>query len=488
MDFAADADDSPRGTSRGLLLAKRAAPLVLLVATSLTIMLTSPVGHFGLILAVVPFLAAAVHGVQATAAIGALTVALYASLRHWQADDATDVWLIKLGLVAAAAVVGVLISQARVRERQLTQSRDYALTLQRGLLPHDFPSNTAADIDYRYLPADTRAGVGGDWFDVIPLSGARVALVMGDVVGHGLHAAATMGRLRTAVHTLADLDLAPDEILARMDDLVMRMGHDEVGREPGASCLYMVYDPISHTCTMASAGHTPPAFIAPDGRVEFRPPTQNPSLGFGGAPFERAEVSLEEGTIIALYTDGLLDLRHREADDAVDALAETLGWQIGTGHRTLQEICDRVYTALPPERDDDIALLLARTRVLDGDHVATWRFPPRPEEVPAARTLLADQLKVWGLEEHAFTMELVVSELVTNALQHASGTVTLRLIRDDALICEVSDGSSTSPHPRKAQPWDEGGRGLYLVGQLADRWGTRYTEAGKTIWAEKYLG
>lgn len=487
MQFAADADDRPRETRPGLLLAKRAVPLAFLAVTSVTIMLTSPVGHFGLMLAVVPFLAAAVHGVQMTAAIGALSVAAYVGLLYSQADDNTDVWLVKLGLVVASAAVGVLISQARVRERQLTQSRDYALTLQRGLLPHDFPSNSAAEIDYRYLPADTRAGVGGDWFDVIPLSGARVALVMGDVVGHGLHAAATMGRLRTAVHTLADLDLAPDEILARMDDLVMRMGHDEVGREPGASCLYMVYDPIARTCSMASAGHTPPAFISPDGRVEFRPPTQNPSLGFGGAPFERAEVTLEKGTIIALYTDGLLDLRHREADDAVDALAETLGWQIGTGDRSLKELCDRVYTALPPERDDDIALLLARTRVLDGDHVATWEFPPRAEEVPTARTRLADQLKAWGLEEHAFTMELVVSELVTNALQHASGTVTLRLILDDALICEVSDGSSTSPHPRKAQPLEEGGRGLFLVGQLADRWGTRYTEAGKTIWAEKYL-
>lgn len=485
MEFAAVG--GLREARRGLPLAKRALPFAVLAGSALAIALTSPGGHYGLLLAAVPFLAAAVHGVQMTAVAGALTVATYAALRHWMAEDDTDVWAIKLGLVAASAVMAVLVSRGRVRERELTESRDTALTLQRGLLPRDFPDSSAAQIGYRYIPADTAAGVGGDWFDVIPVSGARVALVMGDVVGHGLHAAATMGRLRTAVHTLADLDLAPDEVLARMDDLVRRMGNDEVGRESGATLLYMVYDPIARTCTMASAGHMPPAFVSPDGRVEVRPPTQNPPLGFGGAPFEPVEVTLEEGTVIALYTDGLLDLRHREADAAVAALADVLGQGIGQGADGLERVCERVYAAVPAEHDDDIALLLARTRVLDRDHVATWEFDARAEEVASARTVLAERLEAWGLGEHAFAMELVVSELVTNALRYATGPVRLRLIRDHALICEVSDGSSTSPHPRRAQPWDEGGRGLYLVGQVADRWGTRYTQDGKTIWAEKYL-
>jgi serine phosphatase RsbU (regulator of sigma subunit)/anti-sigma regulatory factor (Ser/Thr protein kinase) len=479
----------PGEARHGLLLAKRVLPFVVLAGSAVAIVVTSPTGHFALMLAVVPFLAAALHGVQATAAIGLLTVLTFASLRHWLADDGTDVWLIKLGLVAATAAVAVLVSQARVRDRELTQTRGTALTLQRGLLPHDFPDNSAAEIGYRYVPADTAAGVGGDWFDVIPLSGARVALVMGDVVGHGLRAAATMGRLRTAVHTLADLDLAPDEVLARMDDLVQRMEHDEAGHEPGASCLYMVYDPITRTCTMCSAGHTPPAFLAPDGRVDVQPPTQNPPLGFGGAPFEQTEVTLEEGTVIALYTDGLLDLRHRQADEAVDALAEVFGRGAGSAAEGLEPICDRVYDFLPAEaeRDDDVALLLARTRTLGAGHVASWDFSARAAEVARARTELAGQLATWGLDEHVFTMELVVSELLTNAIRHAGEPVTLRLIKDAALICEVSDGSSTSPHARKAQPWEEGGRGLFLVGQVADRWGTRYTGGGKTIWAEKYL-
>ncbi|WP_329129801.1 serine/threonine-protein phosphatase [Streptomyces sp. NBC_01476] len=458
-------------------------PLLVLAATALAILFTSPGGHYGLFLAVVPFLAAATHGVSATAVIGALTVGTYALLRYEVSSEGAGVWSIKLGLVAAAAVVGVLLSQARARERELHRSRDTALTLQRGLLPREFPGNSAVETGSRYVPADSAAGVGGDWFDVIPLSGARVALVMGDVVGHGLHAAATMGRMRTAVHTLADLDLAPDELLARMDDLVHRMNGDQGAGELGASCLYMVYDPISRECCIASAGHTPPAFIAPDGAIEVRPNTANPPLGFGAAPFETACVTLPEGTVIALYTDGLLDLRHREADEAITALAAALLPATGS----LQKICNRVLDGLPAVHDDDMALLLARTRTLDERHVATWQYPAVPEQVPAARAALTGQLESWGLAEQAFAMELVVTELVTNAVRHARGPVTVRLIQDDALICEVSDGSSTSPHARRAQPLDEGGRGLYLVGQLVDRWGTRYTGSGKTIWAEKRL-
>ncbi|SEG69604.1 Serine phosphatase RsbU, regulator of sigma subunit [Actinacidiphila yanglinensis] len=490
------AESGADATARyGLAPLWRAAPLLVLAATATALVLTSPTGHFGLVLTVVPFLAAAVHGVQATALIGALTVATYAALRHWQPEDSTDMWVIRLGLVAATASVAVLISVGRARERALTRSRDTSLVLQRGLLPHDFPASSAAEVRYRYVPADTAAGVGGDWFDVIPLSGARVALVMGDVVGHGVQAAATMGRLRTAVHTLADLDLAPDEVLARMDDLVLRMSEGDEGNEPGASCLYMVYDPITRTCTMADAGHTPPAFVSPDGRVEFAPVTKNPPLGVGGVPFEGSEVTLDEGTVIALYTDGLLDLRHQAADDATQTLAALLSpgtdraGRDGAGRQqdVLEGMCERVYAHLPAERDDDVALLLARTRVLDGDRVAMWELPARPEDVATARAALMARMEAWGLAEHAFAMELVVSELLTNAVRHGSPPVTLRLIRDHALICEVSDGSSTSPHARRAQPWDEGGRGLFLVGQVADRWGTRYTPSGKTIWAEKYL-
>ncbi|MEW2521150.1 ATP-binding SpoIIE family protein phosphatase [Actinacidiphila alni] len=459
----------------------RAVPTVALVGAGVAIAGTSPGGHFGLVLAVVPFLAAAVHSMAVTALIGALTVTLYAVLRHWLTADSTDVWLIKLGFLVASAGVAVLISHARAKQQQLERSRDVALALQEGLLPQRVPHNSAVETAYRYVPADTAAGVGGDWFDVIPLSGTRVALVMGDVVGHGIHAAAMMGRLRTAVHTLADLDLAPDELLSRMDDLAVRLADDDADRELGATCLYMVYDPISRQCTVASAGHTPPALVHPDGTVEFQRLTENPPLGVGGTLFESTEATLAEGTVIALYTDGLLDLRHQGTDTAIAALARTLR----PAGSSLDALCDRVWAGLPAEHDDDVALLLARTRTLPPDDVAAWEFPARPESVPAARAAVSARLAAWDLTAHTFATELVVSELLTNAVTHARGPVGLRLIRDGALICEVSDGSDTAPHIRRAGPLDEGGRGLFLVAEVADRWGTRYSRDGKTIWVEQ---
>jgi serine phosphatase RsbU (regulator of sigma subunit)/anti-sigma regulatory factor (Ser/Thr protein kinase) len=463
---------------------KLASPVLLLGASAVTISLISPGGHYGLLLALVPLLAGALYSVRGTALTGLLTVITFTLLRSTLERDGVAIWMIKLGLVAASGLLGVVLSYLRIREAQLQQTRETALTLQRGLLPREFPDNSAVSVGHRYVPADTAAGVGGDWFDVIPLSGARVALVMGDVVGHGLQAAATMGRMRTALHTLADLDLAPDEVLARMDFLVERMSQDPDEHELIASCLYLVYDPISRECTVASAGHTPPVFVLPDGRVEMLPGAKNPPLGFGSAPFDIGRLTLPEGTVIALYTDGLLDLRHREADRAIRALAAA----IPPTTDSLQQLCDRVLASLPTAHEDDLALLLARTRVLDAERVASWEFPAQPEQVPAARSAVGEQLAAWGLAELAFAMELVVSELITNACRHADGPVGLRLIRDVSLICEVSDTSSTSPHPRRADPLDEGGRGLFLVGQLADGWGTRYTETGKTIWAAKYLG
>ncbi|WP_405578625.1 SpoIIE family protein phosphatase [Streptomyces sp. NBC_01190] len=473
----------PPAPARSVLL-KHAAPLVLLAAATVTIAWASPGGHYGLLLAVVPLLAASLYGVRGTAAIGVLTVATYAALEPFMAENGAAMWAVKLGLVSAAGALGVVLSQVRIRERELHRTRDTALTLQRGLLPQDFPGSSAVTVAHRYVPADSTAGVGGDWYDVIPLSGARVALVMGDVVGHGVGAAATMGRLRTALHTLAGLDLPPDEVLARMDELVERMSHDRAENELAASCLYMVYDPISRECEIASAGHTPPVFVTPDGRAEVQRLTRNPLLGFGTAPFEVTGRTVPEGTLIGLYTDGLLGLRHREADEAIAGLAAL----IAPGGGSLEELCDRVLAGLPPTHEDDMALLVARTRVLDPDHVASWEFAATAEQVPAARSAVSDRLTAWGLEEHTFAMELVVCELVTNAVQHARGPVGVRLIRDESLICEVSDTSSTSPHARRAQPLDEGGRGLYLVGQLTDRWGARYHENGKTIWAAKYLG
>ncbi|OIJ68909.1 SpoIIE family protein phosphatase [Streptomyces mangrovisoli] len=373
--------------------------------------------------------------------------------------------------------------------RRYSRERETALALQRSLLPRSLPRTAALEAASRYLPA-ARAGVGGDWFDVIPLSGMRVAMVVGDVVGHGVQASATMGRLRTAVRTLADIDLAPDELLTHLDDLVVRLSA-EAGSEgrPGevdSSCLYAVYDPVSRRCTLARAGHPAPVMIRPGRAPELVELPAGPALGMGGLPFESAEFDLPEGTVLALYTDGLIE--NLDRDEAVGQ--ELLCDALAAPSNSLDEACDRVLHALLPPggAPDDVALLLARTQGLPASQVATWDIPADPSLVAPIRKQVVEQLDAWRLTEAAFTTELVVSELVTNAIRYGAHPIRLRLIHDaTTLICEVSDTSHTAPHLRRAKTWDEGGRGLLLVAQLTQRWGSRHTAEGKTIWAELTL-
>ncbi|SMQ21005.1 PAS fold [Streptomyces sp. Ag82_O1-12] len=375
--------------------------------------------------------------------------------------------------------------------RRYSRERTTALTLQRSLLLQRLPVQEALEVASRYLPAGTGSEVGGDWFDVIPLSGARVALVVGDVVGHGLHASAGMGRLRTAVRTLADVDLPPDELLTHLDDLVIHLasdlqpaGHFQPTGEFGATCLYTVYDPVSRRFTLASAGHPLPLVISSDGTRTPVPAQPGPPLGIGGLPFEAVELELPEGSLLALYTDGLVASREREADQGVAALLRVLN-QSAT---SMEGLCDTVMDAMLVERrTDDAALLLARTRALDPEHVADWDVLPDPAQVPRARKFALAQLEAWGLEEASFVTELVVSELVTNAIRYGEPPIMLRLIRDTSLICEVSDASNTAPHLRRARAFDEGGRGLLLVAQLSQGWGARHTTDGKTIWCAQTL-
>ena len=374
--------------------------------------------------------------------------------------------------------------------RRYTRERTTALALQESLLPRGPTQQSAVDVACRYLPTDSRAGIGGDWFDIIRLSGARVGLVVGDVVGHGIQASAAMGRLRTAVQTLADVDLPPDELLAHLDDLVLRLGGDaENGGRPdagetGATCLYAVYDPVSCKLAVASAGHPPPVLLLPDGTTRSVDISAGPVLGVGGLPFETTELELPEGTLVALYTDGLVEASDRDPDIGTTLLRQTLT----TSHSTLESRCDHVLSALLPEHPrDDVALVLARTRALDAEHVQAWDLPADVTVVAEARRLATAQLEAWGLEEAGFVTELVVSELVTNAIRYGADPIQLRLIHDRTLICEVSDGNSTSPHLRRARIYDEGGRGLLLVAQLTTSWGTRHTATGKTIWAEQAL-
>ncbi|OLZ74170.1 sodium/proline symporter [Streptomyces sp. IMTB 2501] len=393
-----------------------------------------------------------------------------------------------------------LVSRAAVcidNARRFTRERTAARSMQRYLLPQDLTGGSALAVASWYLPADAPSGVGGDWFDVIPLSGARVALVVGDVAGHGINAAATMGRLRVAVRTLANLDLSPDELLAHLDDLVIGLmgAHDidiPLAAEGettgtaflGATCLYAVYDPVSRLCTMARAGHLPPMIVAPDGAADILDLPAGPPLGLGYLPFESIETELADGSLIALFTDGLIESVDRDIDVGLSRLGDALAMPLPTLAETGQRVIDSLLTGPPA---DDAALLLARTRVLAPDRVASWSLPSDPAAVAHARDLAVQKLTEWGMPDLTFTTELIVSELVTNAIRHAAGPVCLRLIRDRGLICEVSDASSTAPRLRHARTTDEGGRGLLIVAQMARRWGTRYTKTGKIIWTEQVI-
>ncbi|GAA3116882.1 SpoIIE family protein phosphatase/ATP-binding protein [Streptomyces echinatus] len=380
-----------------------------------------------------------------------------------------------------------LVARAAVsidNARRYTREHALAVTLQRSLLPRALPEQTALDVAYRYLPA--QSGVSGDWFDVIPLPGSRVALVVGDVVGHGLHAAATMGRLRTAVHNFSTLDLPPDELLQHVDDLVGRIDQNEAcperaGEIVGATCLYAIYDPATRRCVMARAGHLAPALVHPDGSVTFADLPAGPPLGLGGMPFQTAELELAEGSQLVLYTDGLVEDRARDLDEGLELLRGALAGHPAGHRRRAARPC---WTSCCRSVPDDVALLVARTRALPADRVADWDVPRDPAAVSGMRAAVSAKLEEWGLSELGFGMELVLSELITNAIRYGSDPVHVRLIHDRTLVCEVADGSSTSPHLRYAATTDEGGRGLFLVSQLAERWGTRYNPHGKVIWAE----
>ena len=383
-----------------------------------------------------------------------------------------------------AAKAAVAIDNAR----RFTRERVTALALQRSLLPHRLPVQPAVETAYRYLPTGTEAGVGGDWLDVIPLSGTRVALVLGDVAGHGVHASASMGQLRSAVRTLADVDLAPDELLTHLDDLVIHLtegeGDDDDTSELSATCLYAIYDPISRRCSLASAGHPLPFLVDPTGRASAIFGHPGPPLGVGGLPFDTTELEFAAGSTLALFSDGLVHSRELDIGQGLEELRAALE----DSPRDLEAACDVVMdTMLAGPPADDVALLLARTRALPADQVVTWDIPADPEYVARARVLATEQLEAWHLDEASFITELVVSELVTNAIRYGTPPIQLRLIRDSMLICEVSDGSNTAPHLRRARLLDEGGRGLLLVAQLTQRWGVRYGAGGKTIWCEQPL-
>lgn len=404
--------------------------------------------------------------------------------------------------VELAARAAVCIDNARLYRRE----HERALILQRSLLPPGDPEAAGLDIACRYLPGTTATEVGGDWFDVIELPGHRTALVVGDVMGRGLRAAVAMGELRTAVRTLALLDLEPAEVLSALDEIARGLGGSggrpggraQGGRAPAAdrkggadlsevylaTCVYAVYDPVTRRCTFANAGHLPPVLVedGEDALLLDVPPGM--PLGVGGEPFEEIEVELPDGALLALYTDGLVESRDHPLDEGLRAFRSALS----AADRALEDACDHVLSALDTSHgEDDIALLMARVHGLPKDAVGDWNLAPEARSVARARELARDQLTDWGLEALVDTTELLVSELVTNALRHGHGEIRLRLLLDRTLVCEVWDADLAQPRRRRARDTDEGGRGLQLVQLLSAGWGSRRTPRGKTVWFELAL-
>lgn len=374
-----------------------------------------------------------------------------------------------------AARAGLVLDNARM----YTYQESVAETLQDSMLPQVTPQMTGCDTATRYLPGTLLGRVGGDWFDSVKLPGSRIALVVGDVMGHGLNSAAMMGQLRTAVQTMAALDLPPAQLLRNLDDLAQRLGEHYL-----ATCLYVVYDPIKGELLMANAGHVPPVLVrAADGRSELIDLPTGAPIGVGGVPFETARVPVDPGDRLVMCTDGLVEVRGEDIGVGLATLCESAAHPAAS----MDDACDTIIRALNTRggRKDDVALLMARLNGIAREDVAEWRLAIDPREVARARRLVADQLGEWDLEEVAGTVELLVSEVVTNAVRHAhSHQVELRLVRAETLRCEVVDDDHTLPMLLHADPLDESGRGLRVVSRLAREWGTSRTGGGKTVWFE----
>ncbi|MGY3205220.1 SpoIIE family protein phosphatase [Streptomyces sp. TE5632] len=403
-------------------------------------------------------------------------------LRHPERQDFNDMDRVTGAELAARA--GLVLDNARM----YTYQENVAETLQESMLPHIPPRMAGCEIATRYLPGTLLGRVGGDWFDSVKLPGARTAFVVGDVMGHGLNSAAMMGQLRTAVQTMAALDLPPAQLLRNLDDLAQRLGDTYL-----ATCLYAVYDPIASELHLANAGHVPPVLVrAADGRSELLDLPTGAPIGVGGVPFETVRVRVEPGDRLVMCTDGLVEVRGEDIGVGLATLCESAAHPASS----MDDACDTIIRALAVTfseagrggRKDDVALLMARLSGIEPDHVAEWRLVPDPSEVARARAMVREQLHEWGVGKPADHAELMVSELVTNAVRHAHARpVALRLVHGDTLLCEVEDDDHELPTLLDAEPTDEAGRGLRVVSTLAREWGTSRTTFGKTVWFELTL-
>ncbi|TXS39213.1 ATP-binding SpoIIE family protein phosphatase [Streptomyces sp. OR43] len=377
-----------------------------------------------------------------------------------------------------AARAGLVLDNARM----YTYQENVAETLQDSMLPQIEPRMAGCDIATRYLPGARLGRVGGDWFDSVKLPGSRTALVVGDVMGHGLNSAAMMGQLRTAVLTMATMEMPPAQLLRNLDDLARRLGEQYL-----ATCLYAVYDPIRSELQIANAGHIPPVLVrAEDGRAELLDLPTGAPVGVGGVAFETATVRVRPGDRLVLCTDGLVEVRGQDIGAGLAALCASAAHPAAS----MDDACDTIIRALNPRggRKDDVALLMARLNGIPDGDVAAWQLALDPREVARARRLVHGRLLDWDLPDAVEAAELMVSELVTNAVKYGrTHHIGLRLVRTNALLCEVTDDEPAPATLLDAAADDESGRGLVLVSSLAREWGTSTTARGKTVWFELAL-
>ncbi|MFD9096626.1 PAS domain S-box protein [Streptomyces collinus] len=387
------------------------------------------------------------------------------------------------GRVVGACAIVRDISDRKRAEAELTalleQQRHIALTLQRSLMgtPPAIPGLATAS---RYRPATQGAGVGGDWFDLIPLGAGRVGVLIGDVMGRGLEAAAVMGQLRSAAHALAKTEMQPRRLMQALDTVVTDLDvPDQL-----VTCCYLVIAPDAGTVTICSAGHLPTLVVDPVDGVRTLPTPVNAPLGVGGVLYEESCVAIAPGATLVLYTDGLVETPDSDIEARISELTSVLDTCLprSTG---LETAADHVLATLLPDAEghnDDVTLLLAQLPAAPLAAVTT-ALPAVPSSVPEGRSFLRRTLALWDCGAAAEDALLLLSETLTNAVQHAEGPVALRLCRTATdLTVEVSDRSPHLPQPRLAARYEESGRGLLLVRNLAESWGVRPTDEGKTTW------
>lgn len=373
-----------------------------------------------------------------------------------------------------ASRLAVSVDNAHLYERE----REAAHTLQRRLLPDHTEAHPGTEIAHRYLPNSTSPTIaGGDWLDIVRLPGVRVALVTGDVMGKGIGSMALMGQLRTTLSSLLTAGLPPDEALHHLDRLVAQAGPFQL-----ATCLVVVYDPATGDCQATAAGHLPPLIRSPHGDTRYADVPPGAPLGVGDVPFETVDIPAPGGSLLALYTDGMVANVHADLTHGMEELRRALA----RNHRDVGDICDRLLDELVTEpRTDDLALLVARVQTLPADAVVSWDLDTSPTAPRTARGMVRRQLAAWGLDDLVETTELLVSEVVTNAVRYGAPPVRLRLLRLETLRCEISDRGRMLPHLQLADPSDEGGRGIHIVSLMSRTWGTDRTDRGKTIWWEQ---